>query len=60
MSKIIVSELVDDTPIDIAATVPLFAKAWHSTINAMFDMLELIQAHQNRPGFERLCDKLEE
>jgi len=26
----------------------------------MFDMLELIQAHQNRPGFERLCDKLEE
>ena len=59
MSKFIVSELVDDTPIDVDATVPLFAKAWHSTINVMFAMLELIQTHQNRPGFEKLCETLD-
>lgn len=60
MSKNVIAELVDDSPIDIAATVPLFAKAWHSTINAMFDMLELIQKYQNRPGFEKLCEELED
>jgi hypothetical protein len=59
MSKIIVSELVEDSPIDIGATVPLFERAWHSTITAMFDMLELIQTHQNRPGFEKLCEALD-
>jgi hypothetical protein len=59
MSKITVSELVDDTPIDVDSTVLLFAKAWHSTINAMFAMLELIQTHHNRPGFEKLCEALD-
>jgi hypothetical protein len=59
MSKITVSELVNESPIDIEATVPLFERAWHSTIKAMFDMLELIQTHQNRPGFEKLCEALD-
>ena len=59
ISKIIVSELVDETPIDVAETIPLFANAWHSTIKAMFVMLELIQTHQNRPGFEKLCEALD-
>ena len=60
MSKLIATHLVDDTPIDVGATIPLFEQAWHATVNAMFDMLDLIQKHQNRPGFEKLCEKLQE
>ena len=60
MSKLIATQLVDHTPIDIGATIPLFEQAWHATVNALFDMLDLIQKHQNRPGFEKLCEKLQE
>lgn len=60
MSKLTVSELIDDRPIDIDATLPEFAKAWHDTVSSLFKMLDLIQKHQNRPGFEKLCDALDE
>lgn len=60
MSKLTASELVADSPIDIQATLPEFAKAWHDTVTSLFRMLELIQKHQNRPGFERLCDALDD
>jgi hypothetical protein len=60
MSKLTASELVDDSPIDIQATLPEFAKAWHDTVTSLFRMLELIQKHQNRPGFEKLCDALDD
>lgn len=59
MSNLIVSEVVDDRPIDIDAVLPEFAKAWHTTVSSLFNMLELIQKHHNRPGFEKLCDALE-
>ena len=59
MTNSIAFELVDDRPIDIEATLPEFAKAWHDTVTSLFRMLELIQAHQNRPGFEKLCDALD-
>jgi hypothetical protein len=60
MSKITVSELAVDSQIDIEATLPEFAKAWHDTVTSLFKMLELIQKHQNRPGFEKLCDALDD
>lgn len=51
--------LGDNAQIDVAAAIPLFAQAWHKTVSALFEMLELIQQHQNRPGFERLCEALD-
>lgn len=60
MSKSSASELVDIEPIDINATLPEFVKAWHDTVASLFKMLELIQAHQNRPGFEKLCEVLDD
>ncbi len=60
MSNPIAFEVVDDHAIDIDAVLPEFAKAWHSTVSSLFTMLELIQRYQNRPGFEKLCDALEQ
>jgi hypothetical protein len=60
MTKTTAVSLADNVPIDVDATVPLFAQTWHKTVSAMFETLELIQKHERRPGFVKLCDALEE
>lgn len=45
--------------IDIKEALPLFQKAWNKTKEALFEMLELIQKYQDRPGFDAFCGELE-
>ena len=47
------------SPIDIKEALPRFQAVWNRTRDALFDMLELIQAYQDRPGFDAFCDELE-
>ena len=48
-----------NSPIDIKEALPRFQAAWNRTRDALFDMLELIQTYQDRPGFDAFCDELE-
>lgn len=46
-------------PIDPKEALPRFERAWNRTRDALFEMLELIQEYQDRPGFDRFCEDLE-
>lgn len=47
------------TPIDFKEALPRFQLAWTRTKEALFELLELIQSYQDRPGFEAFCEELE-
>jgi hypothetical protein len=44
--------------IDLVEAIPKFEAAWHKTVDALFEMIELIEDYRSRPGFDSLRQEL--
>jgi transcriptional regulator len=52
------NEVVILEKIVIEEAIPKFEAAWHKTVDALFEMIELIEDYRSRPGFELLRQEL--
>lgn len=52
------TDIVVFEKIDLDEAIPKFEAAWHKTVDALFEMIQLIEHYRSRPGFETLRQEL--